>query len=168
MLTRRQFGKSALAVAAAGFVGGCSSADEASLQQGGSAGNDVLARSIVFDLHIDTPARMVEEGLRLGHRGEYNQVDISRMREGGITAAFFAIYTSATENTPQEALRKALEMIDVVVEEVNRYPEDLILATRSEDVIRAKHENKNGKSRSAPSKFRQYRRKFRPTRGRGR
>ncbi|MCP5113732.1 MAG: membrane dipeptidase, partial [bacterium] len=98
--------------------------------------------SIVFDAHVDTPSRMLREGISLGEHKPYHQVDIQRMRDGGINAAFFAVFTSATSNTPLEAVKKALEITDMIVEEVNRYPADLVLATSAEEILQAKRDNR--------------------------
>ena len=103
---------------------------------------DLLARTIVFDAHCDTPGRMLREGLELGQRKAYHQVDIPRMREGGISASFFAVFTSATDKTELEAVKQALEITDLIVEEVKRYPDDLVLATSTEEILQTKHDGK--------------------------
>ena len=151
-LTRRQWGIGALAAAAGGAaLSGCSAADDSSPDEPHSVGaagtaksptGGVLERSIVLDLHCDTPGRIVEEQLDLSLRATDGQLDIPRMREGGVTGVFFSIYTSATEGTPLEAVKKALAIIDAVVEEVNRHPDDLVLATTADEIIRAKLDRK--------------------------
>ena len=64
----------------------------------------------------------------LGIRNGRGQVDIPRMREGGITAVFFSVYTSATRNSELQAVQEALEIIDSIRRAVERFPEDLALA----------------------------------------
>lgn len=143
MNTRRELAAMAAAGSLAAWLPGCGGTPDADLPIEPVAGDgDVLSRSIVFDAHIDTPTRMLNEGIRLGETKSYHKVDISRMRTGGITAAFFAIYTSAKDKTPLEAVKKALEISDLIVQEVRSYPEDLILAVSSADILRAKQENK--------------------------
>ena len=95
-----------------------------------------------FDLHIDTPARMVSEGLRLNESHPYTCVDIPKMRQGGMQAGFFAVFAPARTMTPLEAVKQALFITDVIVEEVRRYPKDLVLATSSAEVLRARREGK--------------------------
>ena len=145
MLTRRQWVQVA-AGATAGFAG-CSQPDSSSSREQRPVeteppDGDILARSIVLDLHCDTPMRLVEESFDLGRRHADGELDIPRMREGGVTGVFFSIYTGATDKTPLEAVKKALEIIDAVVEEVRRHPDDLILATSSEEIIAAKRAGK--------------------------
>ena len=151
-LTRRQWGIGAVAAAAGGAaLSACSAADDSSPDEPHSVGaagtakspaGGVLERSIVLDLHCDTPGRIVEEQVDLSRRDTDGQLDIPRMREGGVTGVFFSIYTSATKGSPLEAVKKALAIIDAVVEEVNRHPDDLVLATTADEIIRAKQDQK--------------------------
>ena len=146
MLTRREWA-SAIAGTVAALAAGCSPAgDETPSQQSAaskaSPDASLLARSIVFDAHCDTPGRMLREGLQLGERKPYHQYDIPRMKEGGISASFFAVYTSATNKTELEAVKQALEITDLIVEEVKRYPGELVLATSTGEILQAKQDKK--------------------------
>jgi len=122
---------------------GCSSSapSEPSAEQA-AAELDVLSRSYVLDLHCDTPMPMQAEGYDLGVEHDYAQVDIPRMRKGGVTGVFFSIYTSATRNTEPEALAKALAIIETVRSEVARFPDDLMLAASTVDIETAKKSGK--------------------------
>ena len=106
------------------------------------ANENLLSRSIVLDFHCDTPIRLVEENLDLGKLHTSGELDIPRMRQGGITGVFFSIYTEATDKTALEAVKKALEIIDAVVEETHRHPKELTLATSPEEIISAKQTGK--------------------------
>ena len=64
------------------------------------------------------------------------------MREGGVDASFFAVFTSATNKTPLEAVKAGFEILDMIVEEVARYPDDLVLATTTDEILRAKQQGK--------------------------
>jgi membrane dipeptidase len=97
---------------------------------------------LYFDMHMDTPSRMVSEGLNLAESHWYTCVDIPKMNQGGLTAGFFAVFAPARAITPLEAVKQALRIIDVIVEEVKRRPDDLFLATTSSDVLRAKRDRK--------------------------
>lgn len=134
MLSRRDFG--VLAVAG---LNACSTAPEHPVEEPATP-----AGPLYLDLHIDTPSRLVSEGLDLGTSPEYSQVDIPKMRQGGLTAGFFAVFSSARNKTPLESVKDALRITDVIVEEIKRHPDDLFLATSSEDVLRAQHEDKIG------------------------
>ena len=133
MLTRRE-----LAVSAVAFLVSCATAPEQVAEP------EVPSGPLYFDLHIDTPARLVSEGLNLAESHEYTSVDIPKMKQGGMNAGFFAVSTPARSQTPLEAVKKALEITDVIVKEVKRHPSDLFLATTSEDVLRAQREGMIG------------------------
>jgi membrane dipeptidase len=107
-------------------------------------GQKSTAGPLYFDLHIDTPARLVSEGLNLAESHWYTCVDIPKMKQGGLNAGFFAVFAPARSMTPVEAVRQALKIIDVIVEEVKRHPGDLFLATTSNDVLRSQRESKIG------------------------
>ncbi|MDD2491116.1 MAG: dipeptidase [Bacteroidales bacterium] len=65
--------------------------------------------SFVLDSHCDTPIRLLA-GVDLNKRGEEGHFDFVRMEEGGLNAAFFAIYTPNTIE-PDTATRRAMQMI---------------------------------------------------------
>ena len=140
MLTRRKFG--ALAASLPTLLHNCGPASRSEAEREPAESGDVLSRSIVFDAHCDTPSRMLSEGIGLGESKSYHQVDIGRMREGGITASFFAIFAGAGSHTPLESVKKGLEIGEMIVREVRRYPDDLLLATTADDILRAKREGK--------------------------
>ncbi|HSF23482.1 MAG TPA: dipeptidase, partial [Blastocatellia bacterium] len=68
--------------------------------------------------------------------------DLKRMKEGGISAEFFAVYVGKefVSKKPSEgggAARRALDIIDVVLEQVRRHPESLEMASTVADIRRA-------------------------------
>jgi membrane dipeptidase len=143
-LTRREWGLSAAAALA---QAGCSSAPDPASEKAADAAiatapGDLLKRSIVLDLHCDTPMLITDEGFNLAERHDYGQVDIPRMREGGVTGVFFSIYTSATSQPPAESVKRALAIIEAVQKEVARHPDDLLSAVGADDIVRAKQEGK--------------------------
>ena len=131
MLTRREWGTAAAAILA-------SAAPESSFSQKPAFG------PLYFDLHIDTPSRLVSEGLNLAESHPYTCVDIPKMKQGRLHAGFFAVFAPARSMTPVEAVKQALTITDLIVEEVKRHPADLFLATTSNDVQRARREGRIG------------------------
>jgi membrane dipeptidase len=141
------------AVLAAALVGWC-------LVAAPTAKDDVAARArklhesaIVIDTHIDTTARLLagdwsfldrHEPPAPGPRGPAtgrstgSHVDLPRMREGGLDAAFFSIFISGTITGPT-VVKRAMEQIDAVRQLAARHPEQIALATSAEEV-RAAHE----------------------------
>jgi membrane dipeptidase len=97
--------------------------------------------SIVIDTHDDTTQRLLDPHFDLGSRHSDGNIDIPRMREGGLSAIFFSIWISGKILGP-EAVKQALDQIDAVRETVRKHPNDLVLAVSADDV-RAAH--KQGK-----------------------
>ncbi len=93
--------------------------------------------SIVLDTHDDTPQRMLFEHFDLAHRDTEGQVDIPRMREGGLNAIFFSIWAPVNITGPA-ATKRAMDLIAVVRDQVQKHPQDLALATTAAEV-RAAH-----------------------------
>jgi membrane dipeptidase len=93
-------------------------------------------RAIVVDTHDDTTQRLIfEKGFDIGARNKDGNIDIPRMREGGLDAIFFSIWVTGDVTGPI-AVKRALDQIDAVREAVRTHP-DLVLATTAGDVRRA-------------------------------
>ncbi len=99
------------------------------------------ASAIVLDTHVDTPQRLLFEKFDLGKRDAEGHLDIPRMREGGLNAVFMSIWTPSQVNGPK-GVKRALDLIDAVREQVQRHSEDLALATTAEEVRRARAQGK--------------------------
>ncbi|MFZ0821907.1 MAG: dipeptidase, partial [Candidatus Acidiferrales bacterium] len=97
--------------------------------------------AIVLDTHDDTPQRFLFENFDLGHRDSEGHIDIPRMRDGGMNAIFFSIWTPVTVTGPQ-AVKRALDLIDSVREQIRKHPGDLMLATTAAEVRHAHEEGK--------------------------
>ncbi len=97
--------------------------------------------SIVLDTHDDTTQRFFSRSYDLGKRNPDGHVDIPRMREGGMNAIFFSIWTDGRTMGPQ-AVQKALDQIDAVLENVRRYSTDLVLARTADEVRQAQSRGK--------------------------
>jgi membrane dipeptidase len=98
-------------------------------------------QAIVVDTHIDTTMMLGKEGwdFMVRHQpqpGE-NHVDLPRIREGGLDAAFFSIYMAGTVTGP-EAVKRALILIDHVRTLAEQHPNEIVLATTAAEV-RAAH-----------------------------
>ena len=98
----------------------------------------LLDRATVVDLHDDTTEMIVDEGYRLSARHDYGQVDIPRMREGGIGGLFFSIWVDTDRYTPIEGIRRALEEIEAVKREVARNPTTMEMATTADQIVAAR------------------------------
>ena len=97
--------------------------------------------SIVIDTHDDTTQRLLDPNFDLSVRHSDGNIDIPRMREGGLTGIFFSIWISSKILGP-DAVKQALDQIDAVRETGRKHPNDLLLATTAADVRQAKTQHK--------------------------
>lgn len=144
-----------LAVFAGGFVGARaqrrSAATSDTQSRARSASDAALWRramaihssSIVVDTHNDILSMMTDSDydLSVSSVGKYH-TDLARMKQGGLTAEFFSVYVSARYATQGGSARRALDMIDYVYRAVERHPKDLMFATSTADIRRAKAQGK--------------------------
>jgi membrane dipeptidase len=99
-------------------------------------------RAIVIDSHDDTTQRLLfEKGFDIGARHANGNIDIPRMREGGLDALFFSIWVPSDVTGPT-AVKRSLDLIDSVREAVRTHPKDLTLATTAAEIRRAAGEHK--------------------------
>jgi len=73
----------------------------------------MLQQPIVVDGHIDTPQRMLDMKSDISVRLPDGHVDVPRMQEGGLTAAFFSIWVDARYRAGT-AFRRAVDLIGAV------------------------------------------------------
>src|SRR5215831_4541211 len=103
---------------------------------------EIHERAIVIDTHADTTQRLLfDSKFDIAARNKDGNVDIPRMREGGLDALFFSIWVPS-EVTGPPAVKRSLDLIDKVREAVRAHPNDLILATTADDIRRASAEHK--------------------------
>ncbi len=92
----------------------------------------VLQQPLILDGHIDTPQRMLDMKADITARLPDGHVDLPRMREGGLTAAFFSIWVDARYGTGT-AFQRALQLIGAVRALADTNPE-VELATTADEV----------------------------------
>src|SRR5229473_1407169 len=100
-------------------------------------------RAIVIDTHNDVTTPMTNDDYDLGGTPPFPyRTSIARMKQGGQTAEFFSLYIKPWYVAHGGAARRTLDMIDSVYRAVERHPNDLMFATTSTDIRRAKAQNK--------------------------
>jgi membrane dipeptidase len=102
----------------------------------------VHTRAIVIDTHADTTQRLVfDPRFNIGERHSDGNIDIPRMKDGGMDGLFFSIWVPSDVTGPT-AVKRAFDQIDAVREAARTHPTDLVLATTAADVRRAASEKK--------------------------
>src|SRR5213593_148282 len=83
-------------------------------------------RAIVVDSHDDTTQRLLfDKTFDIAKRNTNGNIDIPRMREGGLDALFFSIWVPSDVTGPP-AVKRAFDLIDCVREAVRLHPNDLV------------------------------------------
>lgn len=90
--------------------------------------------AIVIDTHCDTPMAMIERDIDIGKKQATTDVDLVRMKQGGVDSSFFAVYVSNNLDEKHPA-KKALEMIDEIYQQVEAHPNLAEMAFSTRDII---------------------------------
>jgi membrane dipeptidase len=99
-------------------------------------------RAIVIDTHADTTQRLFfDKTFDISIRQKNGNIDVPRMREGGLDALFFSIWVPSDVTGPP-AVKRAMDLIDAAREAARLHPDQLMLATTAADVRRAVAEHK--------------------------
>ncbi|WP_228724370.1 dipeptidase [Spirosoma sp. KUDC1026] len=106
-------------------------------------GQSLHDRTLTLDTHADAPIMMQKPGFDVGKthdtKKDGSQIDFPRMKQGGMDAMFFAVYTSQGPRTPEghaEAKRNALNQFELIRQALKKYPNLAELATTPADAYR--------------------------------
>jgi len=110
------------------------------------------AASFVVDTHNDTILHLIKSPpfitsetnspaprRTLGERSEHGQIDIPRIREGGVDCLLFAMYVSPLYTA---RLRRLIQMLDAFTMEVERYPDQIAVATNHREIVKTVKDGK--------------------------
>ncbi len=137
----RQPGRIVLAAAVLFFAVPWLLSSPRSASEGEQVAARVLERAIIIDTHADTPQMMLDEGYDLADANRPYMISIPKMRQGHEGAEFFSIWVDVNW-PPQDLIHRALDLIDVVDEQLARHPDSLALASTADDVERIHGEKK--------------------------
>jgi membrane dipeptidase len=109
-------------------------------------------KSIVVDTHNDTVLHLIKSPpfissettptsprRTLGERSEYGQIDIPRIKEGGVNCLMFAMYVSPQYTS---RLRRLIQLLDAFQLDTEKYPEDIAITTSYDEVMNAINDGK--------------------------
>ncbi|MDG1008222.1 MAG: dipeptidase [Alphaproteobacteria bacterium] len=98
---------------------------------------------LTLDSHLDTPLVLDREGFDITNRHDwmqdYAQVDLPRMKEGGLDGGFWVIYTAQgplTEEGYAKALAHARQRSLVIDDMVTKLSDDFALALQADEAAR--------------------------------
>ena len=97
--------------------------------------------AFTVDSHTDTPLRLNRHGFVFGERNDpvetRSKIDLPRMKEGGMDGIWFAVFVGQrprNSETRAEAKERAVEITENIYHMVEKYPDDLEIATRADDL----------------------------------
>jgi len=100
-------------------------------------------RVLTLDTHADAPIMLQKEGFDVGERHDTkkdgSQIDFPRMKDGGMDAMFFAVYTAQGPRTPAghaRAKENALHQFELIHQALKAHPELAKLATTPANAYR--------------------------------
>lgn len=109
-------------------------------------------KALIVDGHNDITSPMYDEDFSLASNslGKYHldgdpfHTDFSRIKKGNITGVFFSIYVSRdfAEKTPFGSMKRAMNLIDTVYREAEKYPDKMMIAASTKDIRLAKKQGK--------------------------
>lgn len=126
-----------LGLAALVLLAGCAGAttEESDVERARA----IHERVLTLDTHVDIPFNYATDEVDPGVRGRF-QVDLPKMQEGGLDAAFFIVYVGQgprTEEGNANAKASAMTKFDAIRRMTNElYPDQIELAYTADDVER--------------------------------
>ena len=101
----------------------------------------VLGEVIIIDTHADTPQMMLDEGYDLSDPASPYMISIPKMRTGHEGAQFFSIWVPV-DWPAEDLIHRALDLIEVVDEQIAKHSDSLEFAASADDVMRIHREGK--------------------------
>ncbi len=97
--------------------------------------------ALVIDTHVDTATHLLWRSPDFSQRLDEGDLDIPRLREGGVNAVMFAVWIDEGFSN-EDGLKLALREIDVIHQTIAAHPADLALARNATDVTAARESGK--------------------------
>lgn len=98
--------------------------------------------AFVLDGHVHIINRQFYLGGDIGERYADGQVDLPRIREGGVDALFFVVFVSEEYYPPRFETKQALRLIDLAHRQIEKNSDKIELALTASDVERINRQGK--------------------------
>jgi membrane dipeptidase len=109
----------------------------------------IYKKILTVDSHTDTPLQFADTGFDPSKRHDpvrdHSRLDFPRMKEGGLDAAFFGVFVSQGERTPEgnlRAMKRADAIFDSIYAMLGRFPDEAGLATSPADACKLKRQGR--------------------------
>jgi len=106
----------------------------------------VYRDAVVIDAHNDLPSKVLNEHYDpdARHASGAGHSDLPRLLESGLAAVWLVAWVDApyARHDPGASFARAMRLIDVVHDLAARHPDRAVVATRADDVLRARREGR--------------------------
>ena len=99
-------------------------------------------RALVFDAHIHMVNRQLYDGGDIGQRYPDGQVDLPRLKEGGVDALFFSIFVSEEYYPGRHETRQAFRLLEEAHRQIERNRDRIAIAYTASDIERLHKQGK--------------------------
>ena len=117
------------------FLSACAGSEERLIKKAAKIHESILT----VDTHCDTPMMLSDSSFDLGERHDEGCIDFPRMKEGGLHAEFFAVFTGQgprDDSSFNNVHRKALEIFNAIHKNVEKNSTLAELAYTADDAYR--------------------------------
>lgn len=120
------------------FTAGCNSTNQ--VKKDAQYAKALHEKIFTIDTHTDTPLNFLDESFDIGKVNDWettrSRIDFPRMREGGLDAAFFAVFLGqgpTTEAGYEESYARSRRIFDGIYDALEKYPDQAELALSPAD-----------------------------------
>lgn len=111
-------------------------AQQKAVRQVSACAQQVHREAFVFDAHVHFIDRTFYHGGRIGERRPDGQVDLPRMREGGVDAFMLSLFVTEEYYPGRFETRQTLRLLETAREQIARHREEIELAYSPADIAR--------------------------------
>ena len=103
---------------------------------------DLHRRSLVFDAHVHMVNRQLYDGGDIGQLQTNGQVDLPRLKEGGVDALFFSIFVSEEYYPGRNETKQAFRLMEEAHRQIERNRDKIAIAYTASDIERLHKQGK--------------------------
>ena len=92
--------------------------------------------AFVMDAHVHVMSRQLLEGLDIGDWLADGHVDLPRLKEGGLDAVFFSVYTPEAYYPARHEVKNTFRVVSLAVEQIEKNSGAIELALTAQDIER--------------------------------
>jgi membrane dipeptidase len=101
-----------------------------------AAQEDLQERAFVMDGHVHLISRTLLQGTDIGKRAPDGHVDLPRLREGGVNAIFFSVYTPEPYYPARYEVKNTFRVVEAALDQIEKNKDQVALALNASDLER--------------------------------